>query len=57
MNENIYQIYANYFTAGIIVKNNYVVKSAPILKWTVGKRIAYIKDYCFKKKWKIIKIN
>jgi len=51
--EKIYQISAKYFTAGIVVTDDIVVKAAPILKWMVGKDIAHVKSYCKHKKYKL----
>lgn len=50
--EKLIQISSSYFVAGIIFKNNIVIKAAPIVKWMIGKNIDYIKQYCLSKHWK-----
>jgi hypothetical protein len=44
------QITTTYFCAGIIAKNNIIIKAAPILKWTIGKDVIFVKNYFSKKK-------
>lgn len=51
--ESLYQITTNYFCAGLIVKDNIVIKSAPILNWTISKTFSRIK---FKSNYKIKKL-
>lgn len=43
---------APHFYAGIVFADDVVVKAAPILKWTVGKKAAWLRDYFRKKGWK-----
>jgi len=51
--EILLRITSSYFCAGIILKNNMVIKTAPILKYMLNKDIKYIINYCGIKKWKI----
>ena len=46
-------IESNYFTACAVIEKGVIIKAAPIIKYMVGKDVAYIKNYCNKKKWKI----
>lgn len=45
------RITTNYFCAGAIIENGEIVKAAPILQWMVGRKVAYIKAYCDRRKW------
>lgn len=48
---------SSYFTAGLIINNGYVIDSAPIIKWSIGKTKTFIRRYCNKKKWRFIRIR
>ncbi len=37
----------------VVVEDNLVIQSAPILSWTVGRQWPYFRDYCEKKGWTI----
>jgi len=50
MYTGLIRIETNYFVAGIIVENNIVKDAAPILKWSIGKSIQYVKSYFQKSK-------
>lgn len=52
-----FQVDSNYFCAGLIEKDGKVIEAAPIQKWMIGKNIEYIKEYCVKKKWKLLLVN
>ena len=52
-----FQVDADYFCAGFIVENEVVTKAAPIIKYMIGKKAGYIKEYCDKKKWKLLLIS
>jgi hypothetical protein len=42
----LYQVTSSYYCAGIITTNSgFVIKAAPILKWTIGKSIKYLQQY------------
>lgn len=43
---------APHFYAGIVFENDIVIKAAPILKWTIGKRRDYLRSYFKSKGWK-----
>ncbi len=55
--EDIYQIQAPYFTAGLVVKNNLCTTAAPIIKYMKGWTLARIQIYCNQKKWKLEWVN
>ena len=52
----LHQISAPYFVAGILTKDDVCVEAAPIIKWMVGKHLSYLRTYCRRKKWKIIRV-
>lgn len=52
--EELYRISTNYFCAGLVVKNGIVIKTAPILKWTLKQIFDTI---CFKGNYSIEKIK
>ena len=46
------------FTAGFCVDaKNTVWRAAPIIKWMEEKPLDFIKQYCARKRWKLIKVN
>lgn len=47
----LFRAVAPHFVAGILVTGDRCVSAAPILKWTLGKRIWEIEAYCFSKGW------
>ena len=50
----IIRITAPYFCCGAVLGSDLsVIKSAPIIKWMIGKSWKFIYDYCKKKKWKL----
>ena len=53
--EEMYEITSPYYCAGLIVKNNTVIESAPIIKWMTGKNISEVEEYCKFKKFKFRK--
>ena len=53
----LYQITSSYFVAGLIVKDDKVIKSAPIIKWMIGRNLKYIETYCLSKHWKLTEIK
>ena len=55
--EELYQITLSYACAGITIKNEVVVKTAPIFGWMKGKHTSEIKKWISNKKGTIIKIN
>lgn len=53
MKYRLIQITAPHFCAGIVVnKNCVIIQAAPILRWTNGKHIKNIMNYCKDKKWR-----
>jgi len=55
--EELYQITLSYACAGIIVKNNIVVKTAPIFHWMIGKNLNQITTWVYNKNGHINKIK
>jgi len=53
--ENLFQITAPYFCAGIVVINGNVIAAAPILNWAIGKSTNDLFCYFQQKRWKITK--
>ncbi len=47
------QITAPHFVAGIILANDYVIETAPILKYMNGWPKTKVWNYCRRKKWRI----
>jgi hypothetical protein len=45
---------APHFNAGLIVEDGVCVRAAPILKWTLGKRWAWLHSYFLQKGWEVI---
>ena len=45
---------SGYFYAGIVVRQNVIIHSAPILKWAKGMWIWNFEKYTAKKGWKLI---
>lgn len=57
MKEELYQIILSNAVAGIIIKNDIVIKAAPIFDWMIGKNINQIKMWVYNKQGKINKIK
>jgi len=58
MSETLYRIDTGYAVFGIVVKDNYVIRTSSIAKWTLGKNInEVLKYYREKKKAKIQKLG
>lgn len=53
----LYSISLSYATFGVEVKNNLVVRSAPIAKWGIGKNIDSVISYYKNKGAKIEEIS
>jgi hypothetical protein len=54
----LWQVVASYFTAGILCNSSEVIeKAAPILAWSKGKTLAFLKEYCLRKKWTCTRIE
>lgn len=47
---------APHFYAAIIFEGDTVVEAAPILKWTVGKKMDYLRTYFKSKGWKATRV-
>lgn len=48
---------APHFYAGIILEKHVVVEAAPILRWTIGRRRDWLREYFKKKGWKAIVVR
>lgn len=46
------QVTAKHFCAGLVLEDDVVVEAAPILKYTIGKRRAWLRSYFAEKGWK-----
>ena len=55
--EILYQITLSYACASIIVKNNIVIKTAPIFNWMIGKNLMEIRYWVDKKMGSITKVK
>ncbi len=54
----LYRVTARNFVAGVITnKRRVVVKSAPILKWSLGKDISVLQSWCLKKRMVIDRLD
>ena len=49
----LFQVTAPHFCAGLVVDGDRVVRAAPILRWTVGKNRAYLREYFTRKGWRV----
>lgn len=54
--EQLIRITTPRFCAGTVFENNRIVKAAPILKWTIGKSVKFVENYCKEKKYKFEKL-
>ena len=54
--EILYRIESNYFTCGIIIENNLVIRTAPIVNYMLNWNLFKVLLYCKKKNFKIIKL-
>lgn len=50
-NISVLTIDAPHFNAGVIIKDDVVIKAAPILRYMLGWNLDQIKEYCIRKKW------
>jgi len=50
----VYQVDAGHFCAGLIV-NRYgvVADAAPVLRWTLGHELAWLRGYCARVGWRL----
>ena len=55
MEGTLYHITLHYMCAGVIVRNGRIVKAAPILGWSRGKRIEDLEKWVKKKNGTIVK--
>ena len=56
-NEELFQVKAPYFCAGISIENNKVIAQAPILKYMKGWSRAEVQRYCDNKGWYFEKVD
>lgn len=54
--EILWRVIANHFVAGIITKDDVVVRAAPILRWTLGKTRGDLREYFQQNGWKVEKL-
>ena len=47
----LYRVTAPHFVAGVVVSGDYVLQSAPILGWSVGKPFPFLRDYAKRRGW------
>lgn len=47
------RITARHFCAGLVVRDGRVVEAAPILRWTVGKLSADVREHGRRRGWKM----
>jgi hypothetical protein len=47
------QITAPHYCAGIVIGDGMIIDAAPILRWTIGKRLWDVQQYFFRKKFEI----
>lgn len=58
MKTYLFSVTADKFCAGLIFnQSGIVIKSAPILGWTIGKKAKELKEYFDKKNWKFEYVN
>lgn len=57
MVDGLYQVTSGYFCAGIVVKGGHITEAAPILKWTIGKRLVSFEVTAKLKSWTLIKVS
>lgn len=51
------QIKSSYFTAGLIIQDDFVTRAAPIIKYMIGWEVSRVKTYCIKKNWEVEFVN
>ena len=49
---NLVRVVAPHFVAGLVAVDGVVTEAAPILRWTIGKRSAWLAAYFKRKSWK-----
>jgi hypothetical protein len=49
----LYRIESPRFVAGFTTRYAIVDQTAPILRWLVGSHLAWVKDCCRRKQWKL----
>jgi hypothetical protein len=51
------QLKAPHFTAGLVLANGKVVRAAPICSYMLGWSEARVREYCFRKFWKVLTVS
>ena len=51
------RIEAPHFTAGLAFRDGVAYHGAPILRWTFGKTLSWMQDYCRRKGWRMEALN
>ena len=49
----ILQIDSGYFCAGVVLDNDRVQRTAPIVKYMLGWTLQRVRDYCERKSWRL----
>jgi hypothetical protein len=49
--EILVSVDAPHFYAGIVLRDDVVIDAAPILRWAMGKRREWLRDYFEKRGW------
>jgi hypothetical protein len=52
--KKLIRIDSGHFIAGAIIENDECIKCAPIIKYLLGWDVQEIKNYCERKKWKLV---
>jgi hypothetical protein len=53
----LYRVEAPHFVAGIVFQKELAINAAPILKWSIGKNIVFLRNYFNRKKWRFKRIR
>jgi hypothetical protein len=51
--EKTYQVTADHFTAGVVVLNDRIIRTAPILLWLKGEPFGRLRSIAADNRWKI----
>jgi hypothetical protein len=54
---DLYRIDVPHFVAGVVVRDQVVVQAAPILAWTVGKRLGVLGRWVASKGGTLVKVT
>ena len=51
--EQLLQVTAPHFTAGLVIKNGWVIETAPILAYMIGWTTYRVKAFCHNRRWEL----